>query len=82
VDQGDEPGSLRSCLSLEGIESSEFDPNGNRVCFIADAWVTSGGIYALDLNTREVTFVTDGNLYVVLRGELRRGKHLVTKHKY
>lgn len=67
---------------LEGVQSPKFDPDGNRVYFIADAWVTSGAIYALDLNTREVTFFTDGNVYVVVHGEPQGGKLLVMKHRY
>lgn len=67
---------------LEGIQSPKFGPDGSRVYFIADAWVTSGAIYVLDLNTREVTFFTDGNVYVVLHGEPHRGKLLVMKHRY
>jgi hypothetical protein len=67
---------------LEGIQSPKFDPDGTHVYFIADAWVTSGAIYSLDLNTRAVTFFTDGNVYVVLHGEPHRGKLLVMKHRY
>jgi len=67
---------------LEGITSPKFDPEGQRVYFIADAWATSGAIYVLDLGTREVKFLTDGNGFAVLHGEPHRGSLLVSKHRY
>ena len=67
---------------LEGISSPKFDAVGKRIYFIADAWVTSGAIYVLDLETREVKFFTDGNVFVVLHGAPHSSKLLVLKHRY
>lgn len=67
---------------LEGITNPKFDPEARRIFFIASAWTTSGAIYVLDLKTREVTFFTDGNGFVVLHGEPHRGSLLVSKHRY
>jgi hypothetical protein len=67
---------------LEGITSPKFDPDAKRIYFIADAWVTSGAIYVLDLESREVKFFTDGNIFVVLHGAPHRGELLVIKHRY
>jgi hypothetical protein len=67
---------------LEGIMSPKFSPDSRHVYFIADAWTTSGAIYRLDLPSREVTYFTDGNVFVVLHGEPCRGHMLVLKHRY
>jgi len=67
---------------LEEIASPKFDPDAKRVYFIAGAWATSGAIYILDLETREVKFFTDGNVFAVLHGAPHRGKLLVSKHRY
>jgi hypothetical protein len=67
---------------LEGISSPKFDPDGKRIYFIADAWVTSGAVYVLDLETREVKFFTPGNVFVVLHGAPHCGEILVLQHRY
>ena len=67
---------------LAGIISTQFDPDGERVYFIADAWVTSGAIFVLNPKTGEVSFFTDGNVFVVLHGTPHRGALLVRKHRY
>jgi hypothetical protein len=67
---------------LEGISSAQFDPDGRQVYFLASAWESSGAIYVLDLESRRVRFLTDGNAFVVLHGDPYRGHLLVNKHRY
>jgi len=67
---------------LEGIISPKFSPDSQHIYFIADAWTTSGAIYRLDLQSREVTYFTDGNVFVVLHGAPYRGHILAQKHRY
>jgi hypothetical protein len=67
---------------LEGITSPKFDPDAQLVYFMADAWTTSGAIYVLDLHTREVKYLTPGNVIAVLHAEPYRGELLVCQHRY
>lgn len=50
------------------MTSPKFDPEAERVYFIADGWATSGAICVLDLKTDEVKFFTDGDDFAVLTG--------------
>jgi hypothetical protein len=67
---------------LEGILSPRFDLEARCIYFIADAWVTSGAIYILDLASRDVRYFTDGNAFAVLHGAPYQGHLVVLKHRY
>jgi hypothetical protein len=65
-----------------GFSDPQFSPDGRRIYFLSQAWVTSRAVHVADLNTGEVRFVCPGNsLEVIPRGEYA-GHLMVSQHHY
>lgn len=68
--------------TLAGFKAPQFSPDGHKVYFLSDAWVTSAAVHMVDVQTGRESYVCPGNsLEVVPRGEYA-GHLLVGKHKY
>jgi hypothetical protein len=53
--------------NLTGFSHLSPSPDGGTLYFQAHAWVTSDAIHKIDLSTRKVSFVTDGDITCVLK---------------
>ncbi|MEJ7729650.1 MAG: hypothetical protein WKG00_10565 [Polyangiaceae bacterium] len=68
-----------------GVFSLAFSPDARQLYFQADGWGTSLALYALDVDTGAVRFVTDANGYQVIdRCKDKRlvGKLVLLEHRY
>ena len=62
--------------------SLKFSPDGRSLYFISDAWVTSGAIHVVDMESASEKFLLAGNsIEVISRGE-RKGCLIVNQHRY
>jgi hypothetical protein len=68
--------------NLSNFSNLNLSPDSRLLYFESEAWVTENAIYAVDLSTKSVRFVTSGELAcVVLRGEYQ-GDLVVQQHHY
>jgi len=67
---------------LAGLNALHFSPDGRTLYFISAAWVTSGAIHSVDVDTGEEGFVCAGNSLDVLSSGRYVGHLLVTQHRY
>jgi hypothetical protein len=67
---------------LIGISYPQFSVDGGSILFFASVWATSAGIFSMSLDTREVSFVTDGNSLEIIRVGPYSGYFIVSKHRY
>ena len=67
---------------LAGFRAPQFSPDGRRIYFLSRAYATSDTVHRVDLNTRKLSFVSDGNSLEVVRKGKYRGHLIVSKHKY
>lgn len=65
-----------------GIESAVFSPDSSKVYFLNAAYAVSGAIVEIDLKTRAVRYVIDGNSLEVAKDGKYKGNLLVARHKY
>lgn len=65
-----------------GFRQPQFSPDGRRIYFLSQAWVTSGAVHALDLDTGLVRFVCPGNSLEVIPSGEYRGHLMVSQHRY
>lgn len=68
--------------TIGGINNPTFSIDSTKVFFLSSGFVTSDIVYSVDLRTKAVIFVTDGNSLSVITTGKYRGKLLVSKHKY
>ncbi len=67
--------------TLAALSSPQFSPDGGRIYFLSDAWVTSDAVHAVDVATGREWFVAPGNsLMIIPRGPLA-GCLLVGQHR-
>ena len=67
---------------LAELGSPQFSPDGKRVYFWGAAAAVSGNVYAIELDTGALRFISGGhNVEVIQRGPYR-GCLIVQKHKY
>ncbi len=59
-----------------------FSPDNKTIYFETSAWVTSGAIHAVDVDGKNLRFVTDGNEYRVVMHGLYKGDLIVNQHRY
>lgn len=60
----------------------QFSPDSKTLYFETSAWATSGAIHAIDVNGKNLRFVTDCNGYrVVMHGQYK-GDLVATQHRY
>jgi hypothetical protein len=68
--------------TIAGIRALQFSPNGRRIYFLSVAWVTSGAVHMIDLESGHDRFLCDGNsLEVIPRGKYA-GHLIVNQHRY
>lgn len=67
---------------ISGISAPVFSLNDDKVFFMSAAWVTSNAIFSIDLNTEQLSYITDGNNLGVLKSGEFKGEIVVLKHKY
>jgi hypothetical protein len=68
--------------TLAGFKDARFSPDGQRVLFLSDAWVTSRAVHVLDLRSNTERFLCSGNsLEVIYRGKYS-GYLMVCQHRY
>jgi dipeptidyl aminopeptidase/acylaminoacyl peptidase len=68
--------------NLGEFNSLVFSPDGKRLYFMSEAWVTSNGIHVFEISTGTEHFVTDGNTLQILSNGQYAGFLIVQKHKY
>jgi hypothetical protein len=79
---------LKGCDSQSVFASGCYysDPilsNDNKTLYYArDQWVTSKGVYKLDLNTLQDKFITPGSNFQVIKDGKYKDYMVVNKHKY
>lgn len=64
---------------LAGFSSLCFSPEGQYLYFVSAAWATSGSVQKLDLKTRNVQFLIDGDEVVVVKRGPNAGALLVER---
>lgn len=67
---------------LAGFSSPQFSANAKSVFFLSQAWVTSAAVHRVDLQTKQVQFVTAGNDLVVIRQGQYLGYLQINQHRY
>jgi hypothetical protein len=60
----------------------EFSPDSKTLFFETSAWVVSGAIHAVDVNGKNLRFVTDGGEYRIIQNGLNKGNLIVNQHRY
>jgi len=68
--------------NLTGFSNLSMSSDGKALYFQTHAWVTSDAVHKVDLSTRGVSFVTDGDITCVLRTGRWRGDLVVHRHSY
>ena len=63
-------------------QNLQFSPDSKTLYFIAGAWVVSGALHAVDINGKNLRFVTDANEYQVVMDGRYKGDLIVTQHRY
>ena len=59
-------------------EQLYFSPNSKTLYFQTSAWATSGAIHAIDMDSKNSRFVTDGNEYHVIKEGRYKGDLVVS----
>ncbi len=67
---------------LAGFRAPQFSPDGRLIYFLSHAYATSDAVHRVDVNTRKVSFVCDGNTLEVVRKGEHRGHLIVLRHRY
>ncbi|MBX9568152.1 MAG: hypothetical protein K2X77_04615 [Candidatus Obscuribacterales bacterium] len=65
-----------------GIESAVFSPDSSKIYFLNAAYAVSGAIVEIDLKSRAVRYVIDGNSLEFAESGKYKGNLLVARHKY
>ena len=60
----------------------QFSPDSKTLYFATSAWATSGAIHAIDVNGKNLRFITAGNEYHVVTHGKYRGDLIVNQHRY
>lgn len=60
----------------------EFSPDSKTLYFETSAWVVSGAIHAVDINGKNLRFVTAGGDFHVVQNGPYKGNLIVNQHRY
>ena len=60
----------------------QFSPDSKTLYFATSAWATSGAIHAIDVDGKNLRFITAGNGYHVVTDGKYRGDLMVNQHRY
>lgn len=64
------------------INNPLFSEDGSKIYFSSVAWATSRAIFSIDINTEQLSYITDGNSLDIITEGKYIGNILVNKHKY
>lgn len=59
----------------------QFSPDSNTLYFATSAWATSGAVHAINVNGKNLRFVTDANEYRVVYLGKYKGDLIVNQHR-
>ena len=68
--------------NLTGFKKLTLSPDSKTLYFQADAWAVSDAVHALNLTTKKVSYVTDGEIACVILGGEYQGHLVVEQHRY
>ncbi len=60
----------------------QFSPDSKTLYFETSAWATSGAIHAIDIDGKNLRFVTDCNGYRIVMHGRYKGDIVATQHRY
>ncbi len=69
-------------INFGGIETVAFSPDSTKLYFLNAAYAVSGAIVEIDLKTRAIRYVIDGNSLDFEKAGKFKGNLLVARHKY
>lgn len=69
-------------INFGGIETVAFSPDSTKLYFLNAAYAVSGAIVEIDLKTRAIRYVIDGNSLDFEKSGKFKGNLLVARHKY
>lgn len=67
---------------VSGLNNPIFSVDNNKIYFSSVAWATSRAIFSLDINTGQLSYITDGNTLNIITDNKYPNDILVLKHKY
>ena len=59
-----------------------FSPDSKTLYFATSAWVTSGAIHAVNVDGKNLRFVTNGNEYRIIMHGHYKGDLIINQHRY
>ncbi len=62
--------------------SVQFSPDGKKIYFITNRWVTSGAVHRVDINGSNHRFLIAGNSLQILPKGRYKGHLIVDQHRY
>jgi len=68
--------------SLADFSSPQFSPDGRKMYFMSVAWVTSGAVHVVDIQSKRESFISPANTLEVIQKGKYRGYLIVQEHKY
>lgn len=68
--------------NLTGFCCAQFSPDDRTIFFLADAWVTSAAVHAIDVRSGAEKFVVDAVGALVVRAGPHAGRLFVERHRY
>jgi hypothetical protein len=68
--------------NLTDFSNIELSPDGNIIYFQTSAWATSDAIHSINLKTKKVTYITNGDLDCIILGGEYQGDLVVQQHRY
>ncbi len=69
-------------IHLGGISDLQFSDDNKEIYFLNAAFAVSYAVLAIDIKTRKVRYVIDGNSLELVRTGKWKGKLIVSRHKY
>lgn len=60
----------------------QFSPDSKTLYFATSAWATSGAVHAVDVDGKNLRFVTDANEYHIIKHGKYKGDLIVYQHRY
>lgn len=67
---------------ISGLNSPLFSADNNKIYFSSAAWATSNAIFSVDINSGQLSYITDGNSLNIIADNKYNNDILVLKHKY
>lgn len=84
VKAGDKVATKQALGELEIGDASDlkFSPDSKHLYFLCGAYAVSGAVIDLDLTTRKMKYVVDGNSLAIIAKGKWKGNLAVSRHKY